>query len=1096
MKRILTICLLMSILTFVHANGIWEEVRTSSISGSLKERTSTPLKFKTFKFDAQVFLALTENASPRFDFENQQAIVISVPMPNGTFSSFNVYDAELMHPDLAAKFPELRAFVGKGIDDPTADLRIAYSPYTGFSASILSGNHSTVYIDPYTQDLENYIVYHRQDLKKNEDTPSFKCDTPHEEIGKYYTNAERGTALTGDCNLRRYRLAQSCNGEYSQYHIGQAGGTTGNVANDKAIVQAAMNVTMIRVNGVFERDLGITMQFIPNNDLIIYLNAGSDPWNGEYNNTTQNTIDNVIGNANYDIGHNFNTSGGGSAGCIGCVCTTGSKGSGYTGRGAPIGDPFDIDYVAHEMGHQFGGYHTQASSNCRSGSGQTEVEPGSASTIMGYAGICNTNVQNNSDDYFHYVNIRDIVQNINSGVSSACAELITSGNGSPTADAGSDYSIPASTPFILEGLGSDPDDSGLTYCWEQNDPENAGSTGPPTATRTVGPQFRSLDPVTSPVRYMPNLPDVVAGNNPTWEVLNSVSRNMEFAFTVRDNNNVSGCTESDLMSVSVVGSAGPFVVNVPNGGETLATGNNATITWDVANTDTAPINASTVDIFLSTDGGFTYPFTVATGVANTGTANVLVPNQISTTCRMMVRGGNNIFYDISDNNFEIVSGSPNFAVLASPSAQEVCASAGSTTFTVDVPSLNGYTTPVNMTAEDMPAGMTAIFATNPVTPGNDVIVTFGNLGTVTPGTYAVRVKGTSGSLVNEIVVDVTVLPDALPMATLSSPTDGAVDELLEVDLIWNAVSGATGYTVEVATDLAFSNIIASQSLAGTIYTVGGLSATTDYYWRVIADNICTSASPSSPFSFTTSNINCADIGSVDVPISISNGASSTISSNLEIMSGGSISELKVSIDISHSYVGDLSVTITSPSGTVALLMEEPGDGGCEEDDLLVTFDDAAANDAATLDSTCDAGSPAISGTFQSIDPLSVFNGEDPMGTWILEVSDGAFFDGGQLNAWSIDFCAAQGAVSVNELAPDAFMISPNPTSDLVNISFGENTIGNMEIEVFTIDGKQMISRQLENPWQHQLDLSAYSAGIYVLRIRTSEGTLSKKIVKH
>ncbi|MGB1217111.1 MAG: reprolysin-like metallopeptidase, partial [Saprospiraceae bacterium] len=548
--------------------------------------------------------------------------------------SFNVYDAELMHPVLAAKFPELRTFVGKGIDDPTADLRIAYSPYTGFSGSILSGKHTTVYIDPYTQDLENYVVYYRKDLKKNASSPAFECKTAHNEIGKYSTEAENSAAFTGDCNLRRYRLAQSSNGEYSQYHIGQAGGTTGDDTNDKAIVQAAMNVTMIRVNGVYERDLGITMQFVPNNDLIIYLNAGTDPWAGEYNNTTQTTIDNVIGNANYDIGHNFNTSGGGSAGCIGCICTTGSKGSGYTGLPAPIGDPFDIDYVAHEMGHQFGGFHTQASSSCRSGSGQTEVEPGSGSTIMGYAGICNANVQNQSDDYFHYVNIRDIVQNINSGVSSSCAELITSGNGSPVADAGFDYSIPTSTPFILEGVGSDPDDSGLTYCWEQNDPESAGSAGPPSTTRTQGPQFRSLDPVTVPVRYMPNLPDVIAGNNPTWEVLNSVSRNMEFAFTVRDNNNVSGCTESDLMSVSVVGTAGPFIVNAPNGGETLFTGNNATVTWDVANTDAAPISASTVDVFLSTDGGLTYPFTVATGVANTGTANLIVPNQISTTCRM------------------------------------------------------------------------------------------------------------------------------------------------------------------------------------------------------------------------------------------------------------------------------------------------------------------------------------------------------------------------------------------------------------------------------------------------------------------------------
>ncbi len=671
---LVSLCLCVSLF----GQNLWKESSLKKNNIPLKQRITQPSKFRTISLDINLFKELTQDVPLRTDNQvNKKDVVLEFPMPNGKLERFRLVDAELMHPDLAAKFPELKSYIGKGIDDATADLRITYSPYHGFNGMIRSGKHSTVYIDPLTMDNKDYMVYYRKDVKKTDE--GFQCHTQHADSSNKVDEENINNAgPNGDCNLRRYRLAQSCTGEYAQYHIAQAGGTTGTTAGDKAIVQSAMNVTMARVNGVYEIDLGITMQMIANNDQVIYLNGGTDPWTNEWNTKTAETLDAVIGVNNYDIGHNFNTTGGGNAGCLTCVCSSVNqggthKGRGYTGRAAPVGDPFDIDYVAHEMGHQFGGYHTQSNNSCRSGSGSTEVEPGSASTIMGYAGICAANVQGQSDDYFHYVNIRDIVNAINNGSENVCAELISSGNSGPSSDAGSNYIIPASTPFLLTGIASDPDDAGLTYCWEQNDPENNGVNTAPQDTWTVGPMFRSFDPVAVPYRYFPKLDDIINNVTPTWEVLPSVSRDMEFAFTVRDNNTNSGCTSYDLMSVTTVATAGPFLVTNPNTGLTWNAGDTETVTWDVAGTTAAPINCATVDIYLSTDGGLTYPGIIAKDVANDGSEMITVPAGVpGTNNRIQIRCSDNIFFDISNTDFTILSTGPavNFSSSAASSYTE------------------------------------------------------------------------------------------------------------------------------------------------------------------------------------------------------------------------------------------------------------------------------------------------------------------------------------------------------------------------------------------------------------------------------------------
>ncbi len=903
----LTMSVLFCSALFAQNNSLWKNATAPTDKSTLKERASHPKSFRTTTLDVNAFLQHMKKATPRFENLNavksnkKNSITLSVPMPDGTLAKFAVQEAELMHPDLAAKFPQLKAYAGKGLTDKTADIRITYSPYFGFNGMILSGKHSTVYIDPLTKDNKTYMSFYRKNVEKTDQV--FSCMT--DESG-YKINAVDKALVPalGDCNLRRYRLAQSCTGEYAQYHIGAAGGTTGTTAGDKAIVQAAMNVTMNRVNGVYERDLGITMQFVANNDLIIYLNANSDPWTNEWNTKTAQTCDAQIGVNNYDIGHNFNTTGGGSAGCIDCVCLSQNqngthKGRGYTGQTAPVGDLFDIDYVAHEMGHQFGGFHTQSNSNCRSGDGSTEVEPGSASTIMGYAGICAANVQNQSDDYFAYVNIRDIVTSANFGNASGCAELIVSGNSGPTADAGSDYSIPVSTPFILTGVGTDADDAGLTYCWEQNDPENPNSNSAPPTTRTQGPMFRSLQPVASPVRYMPNLTDVINNVSPTWEVLPSVSRNMEFSFTVRDNNTASGCTALDLMNVTTVAAAGPFLVTAPNTEVTWGVGDIETVTWDVAGTTAAPVSCANVDILLSTDGGLTYPITLATNVPNDGSHNVTVPNNPGTTTRVMIVCSDNIFYDISNVDFSIIITAPSVNITNASSATS---DEGTNCNTRDIT--------FDITLSQQPSASTDVtWAFSGTADAGDysnasgTTHTFTTANWATPYTVTLTVEQDAVIEADEtIVIDVTSVTgsDAVPgtssqmTISLKNDDNDPAAPAGNVTLISEAFEGGLG---------AFT-----QTSTGDPYVTGDAAALASAYWSVTGN--------ATNFAFINDdecNCDMSDVQLISPTFDLTGATAASLTFDHAFAAAGETAEVLVSTNNGSTYTSVL--VLSNPGST-------------------------------------------------------------------------------------------------------------------------------------------------------------------------------------
>ena len=383
--------------------------------------------------------------------------------------------------------------------------------------------------------------------------------------------------------------------------------------------------------------------------------------------STDNT-DAVIGSANYDIGHVFGTNSGGLAG-LGVVCSNGQKARGVTGSGAPIGDAFDIDYVAHEMGHQFGCAHTFNNSCGGNRNDATAMEPGSGSSIMAYAGICPSNVQNNSDDHFHSVSITEMWNRIQSTAS--CATTTSTGNNAPVIVESEDYSIPKSTPFVLRGIASDEDSEDvLSYNWEQTDNEVASM--PPSSTSTVGPAFRSNSSISSPNRYMPSLPTVIGGNiSNTWEVVPSVAREMNFSLVVRDNAVGGGNSARDDIKVTTIDIT-PFTVDGPSTNEEWLVGANKTINWVVGATNQAPVNSQNVTILLSTDGGVSFPIVLLENTTNNGSADIVVPNNVTNSARIMVAATDNIFYNVNTSNFTISSSDPTFIATNTTGVVEVC----------------------------------------------------------------------------------------------------------------------------------------------------------------------------------------------------------------------------------------------------------------------------------------------------------------------------------------------------------------------------------------------------------------------------------------
>ena len=660
-------------------------------------------QFKGFQLNqARLRKLLAEAPQERSRPPRHSAAIIELPMPNGTLARFRFVEGSVMSPALAAKFPEIRTYLGEGVDDPAASVRFDFTP-SGFHAQVLSPA-GTVYIDPaFHGETGLHTSYYKRDYPRPQD--GFQC----------FVAPDAGIALRGTTelspgisfglersggNLRTYRLAVGATAEYTAFH----GGT---VAGGLAAIVTAVN----RVTGVYESELAIRLELVANNDLIVYTNASTDPYsNGNPSSLlsqNQTTLDKEIGSANYDLGHVFSTAGGGLA-ALGVVCVNGMKGQGETGTASPSGDPFYIDYVAHEIGHQFGASHTfnSSTSNCGGGNrnGSTAYERGSGSTIMAYAGICGSdNLQANSDPYFHSASFDEILNFSTGGSGNSCAVVTASGNTAPTVSAGANYTIPQNTPFTLTAMGNDPDGDPLTFCWEERDLGPATAVG--AADNGSSPLYRSWNPTASPSRTLPRLQDLLNNTLTSGEVMPTTTRTMNFRVTARDNRAGGGGVNTSDMQVSVAAVAGPFQVTSHNSGGTFSGVQN--VTWNVAGTAGAPVNTASVNILLSTNGGLSFPITLLAGTPNDGSQLVVLPNLNSTAGRIKVEAAGNIYFDIGNADFTIIPDIPTPLVTVEAAAL-VAESCSATNNAIDP----GETVTVNFTLKNIgTADLTNLVAT-------------------------------------------------------------------------------------------------------------------------------------------------------------------------------------------------------------------------------------------------------------------------------------------------------------------------------------------------------------------------------------------------
>ncbi|WP_282089710.1 reprolysin-like metallopeptidase [Aquimarina algiphila] len=662
MKNQLTLLLGVFIFScgFSQTNNFWKKninpIENKNISSTKKTSNQN-----TYHLSVEKLKEVLSLCPKRFNSFGQSNVIITLPTEDGKFKEYRVKETSVLHPDLAKKFSDNKSYVGTPVNGEGGLVHFSLG-HNNFRGMIMKPDATITNIKPSTSNSKAYMVISKTDGA----IKPIECQTIDDAVGPFLEKstdqAEKSNKARKDANdgrLRVYRMAIAVTGELSKIYTDKANVTNGSTQQRKAAILAELNALMTRVNAVYERDLGTTFELVPNIENSIFLDPVTDGIThgntGISINESKGVLDAAIGNANYDIGHVLDSDGTGR-GALNAVCLD-RKAEGSTGAHpfTSVADYFFRTFV-HEIGHQFGANHSFNNSCGGNRLDEGAVEPGGGNSIMAYTG-CAPNTENTQYVFFHAKQIDEMWNHIVN--IAGCATLRSIGNSAPAASVGGNYTIPRSTPFVLEGSATDANAADqLTYTWNQMDKEIAPM--PSRATSTNGPLFRYKPPSTSPNRYMPNLTTIKAGNaSSEWEVTPSVSRTMNFRFTVRDNHPGGGNTDSKDAIITVSGTAGPFVVTSQNARFDEPVGSTQTVTWNVAGTTGNGVNAATVDILLSTDGGNTYPITLASAVPNDSSQQITIPDNEGGVNRIMVRGTNNIFFDITNANFSITDGNSN-----------------------------------------------------------------------------------------------------------------------------------------------------------------------------------------------------------------------------------------------------------------------------------------------------------------------------------------------------------------------------------------------------------------------------------------------------
>ena len=633
-------------------DGLWSPVAPDETeAASAPDERVPPSKRKTFNLDLDAMKSRLQRAAPSETTEAAATPVeISVPLPNGTFQRFEIIESDVAAPELSRKFPELKSYTGRSLDGERATIAIDVSP-EGFSAQVRAQNETFV-ISPskIVSAPGSYVTFNKGDYKRQLEEK--RCLVPPDETAPARAapklkKGKPGSFRSGG-TLRTYRLAMAATGEYTAFHL----------TVEKAL--AAIRRTVNRINQIYQSELSIRFELVADNDKIIFTDAVADGFNNddadELIGQSQRIIDERIKDANYDVGHTLSTGAGGLA-QLGVVGQSGTKAMGVTGSQSPVDDPFDVDYVAHELGHQFGANHTfnGVSGSC-SGDNRnapTAYEPGSGITILGYAGICgDDNITPHSSPYFHFASLEEITAVISApGQPPGKA----TGNTPPVVKAKKPaaeiFVIPRATPFFLDAEATDADGDPIDITWEEADLGPARLLGEPDVGK--GPLFRSVQVKSGTfARFIPQEDGVLSGTWPKDEVTPVKRRELNFRVTARDRKMLAGAVASDSVTVSVVDTAGPFKITEPK--NVTQPSRSMIVKWEVGSTDQPPIKVRKVDIYLSGDGGKTFPVALAKGAANNGSKQVTLPASAGNdNLRIKVQASDNIFFAVSPVTFKI-----------------------------------------------------------------------------------------------------------------------------------------------------------------------------------------------------------------------------------------------------------------------------------------------------------------------------------------------------------------------------------------------------------------------------------------------------------
>ncbi len=978
-------------------------------------RYTIPQKGTAFSLNLRQMSSLLNDAP--LENSRNKGIRIALPLPDGQTEIFSIVESPIMESELAAKFPMIKTYFGTSVSSKST-ARLDLTP-EGFHGLIQS-DKGQIYIDPYaTNQREIYISYYLKDLLATQKEP-FICGNktldPSELLHNDFSNSDLPKRRFGGepVKLRTYRIAIAANAEFTAYHGGKVSDAT-----------AAIVTIVNRLNQIFNVELAIKLVLINNNDKLIFLQTASDGYtNGSTDkmiDENQKIIDRIIGKNGYAWGHVFGTHGSFSGlAQLGAVCSQ-SKARGVSLSRNPVNDGFVVSIVAHEMGHQMGASHSMSS--CHNVFSGTAYEPGSGSTIMSYAGICGfqNNTVTHSDPYYFTHSLQQIKNYMFDGRGNTCASITNTNNTAPSVAIPLDdgFYIPIKTPFVLDAVGTDLENDDILYCWEEYD---LGPMSVPGSPEGNSPIFRSFPATEASYRIFPKLENIVNDAYNKAEVLPTYSRDLTFRCTVRDNVAQNGGTSWEKIAFKATSKAGPFKVMFPNyKKDTLFINQITPIRWDVAHTDLDPVNCKSVNIYLSTDGGYTYPTLLAENVPNDGIEYVRIPDMPSNKARIQVKSADNIFFDISNSDFSITPATDaGFSFGIYPDVQHLCLPE-SAIVNIETSSALDFSEKVQFSIKgELPTDVIANFDKNATAPGtpNRLVLDFSNH--LEEGTYTIEIEGKANDeLVLTRTLTITTTSNIFSSIEQLTPKNSEnTDELPTYS--WNPATDADTYLLEVADNPTFNEnsiIESTETTASSIVSTQLLDQNTIYYWRVTPINECGKGAPIGTFSFHTNSVSCRTFEQENVNINITQTGKPYKETFIEVFESGTIADVNIpTFHGYHNWFSDLDVSLTSPAGTKIWLFKDK----CFNYNGLFSF---KLDDQSPDKFSC----PPKGQYFRPVEPLSKFNGEDSKGKWTIGIQDDTGGNGGQFGGWSLELCGSISAKSPKILTNNTLPVRPNAT---------------------------------------------------------------------